>query len=70
MELSLDNLNETFFDCNSDVLLDIYDEIKEKAFHHGFMLNSKSFSFVDVVLKNTYFIYDGTDEDDDYFTIE
>lgn len=67
MELSLDTLNETFFDYNSDVMLDIYDEIKEIAFHHGLMLNSKSHLFVDVILKNTFFIYDCTNDDDDLF---
>ena len=70
MELSLDNLKETFFDYNSDVMLDIYDEIKDKAFHHGLMLNSKSQSFVDVILNNTFFIYDCTDDDDDFLQNE
>ena len=66
MELYLDTLNETFFDYNSDVMLDIYDEIKERAFHHGLMLNSKSYTFVDVILKNTFFIYDYTYDDEDF----
>tara|TARA_Y100000389_G_scaffold198336_1_gene234677 strand:+ start:798 stop:1007 length:210 start_codon:yes stop_codon:yes gene_type:complete len=67
MELSLDNLKETFFDYNSDVMLDIYDDIKDKAFYHGLMLNSKSPSFLDVILNNTIFAYDYTDDYDDYF---
>jgi len=70
MELSLDTLKETFFDHNSDVLLDIYDDIKEKAYYKGLMLNSKSHLFVDVILNNTSFTYDYTIDDDDFLQIE
>ena len=66
MELSLDTLKETFFDYNSDTLLDIYDNVKSKAFHNGLMLNSKSQSFVNIILKNVYFAYDYSDDDDEF----
>tara|TARA_Y100000389_G_scaffold193485_1_gene222297 strand:+ start:780 stop:992 length:213 start_codon:yes stop_codon:yes gene_type:complete len=70
MDLSLDNLKETFFDYNSDVMLDIYDEIKEKAFYNGLMLNSESSSFLDVILNNIIFLYDYTNDDDDFLQNE
>lgn len=70
MELSLDNLKETFFDYNSDVMLDIYDDIKEIAFFNGLMLNSKSQTFIDIILNNISFTYDYTDDEEEILQIE
>lgn len=65
MDLSLDTLKETFFDYNSDCLLDIFYETKERGLINGLMINSKSPDFIHIILNNLLFFYENDDDDDD-----
>jgi len=66
MEMSLDNLKEIFFDYNSDVLLDIFEETKENFVNLDVIREPKSTEFVGIVLKNLIFTEDVYDEEESF----
>ena len=41
---------ETLFDINSDMLLDLHQEVKERYHLSGIMVNSKSVDFIQCIL--------------------
>ena len=66
MDMSLDNLREIFFDFNSDVLLDIFEETRDQLDQLGCLKEAKSTDFVEVVLKNLIFTEDVWDDEESF----
>lgn len=60
MNLSLDEFREMMFDINSDVLLDLFEDLQTSS---HLLQNCKSHEFIHTILNNIYF--DEIEEDDD-----
>lgn len=48
--MTSDAFMETLFDINSDMLLDLHQEIKERYYMSGIMINSKSTDFIQCIM--------------------
>ena len=62
----MDTIRETFFDINTEVLIDMYENIVKSHENKGFLNESSSHDFIHIIIENIDF----NKENDEYLTDE